>query len=1305
MKNAYAGIQSENLNDSFAPNVSQHPPHQRPPSPLLGNVSTFQKILFGWAWPLLKLGSQRPLEESDLPHVHPIDSSAFNKEYISNLWNASETPQQGLGRAVLKDYFQTTRFPQLILVLNSASKIGQAIALGFFMEQFTSEESTTNNGRGYIWCAVLVLCGLVAFPTKQHLYFQLYRKGMQIRVGIVAALYDKALRLSSTATTTTSAENSITAGKLTNLASNDVNRFLSAAIPSLYLMLGPIEALVVLIVGMYTIGAVFAVGHGLFLLLIPMQIFLGRRCVQFRSQVANITDARVTLVSQAVSGARIMKMNAWELEFERRIAALRAQEVAKLRAASRYKAVNDAIYYFSSIVVAVAIFSVHVLQGNELTPRNVYTTLTLLNILHLSLTKNIPNAVMHLSECSVSADRIQAFLELPENSTLADSKGKNDTIGKAGSVFALFHVSCIWDNYSKAARKQLSNIALSDITLSFGLGQLYGIVGKVGSGKSALLQLLAGELIVTEGDIARRYSSLSYASQDAWIINGSVRENIVMGRPFQKEWYDRIVDACGLRYDLSLFYHGDETIVGDRGIQLSGGQRARIGLARAFFGDPQVLLLDDPLSAVDSTLARSIFQEAIQELGIKKGKCIIMATHQHQFFGNRDHIIVLENGKVISAGSRLDLTEFHSLTSPAEEEGLTEGRETETGSAESINNQIVVKEDMREHMEKRSTGILEWETWAAYGNAAGGFGICFLFFLFFSITQSCLLVLIAEVGSWAEAPREEQSEAYWFAVILGISLGLILLSIVRAQLSFHLLIGVSQRLHDKMLRSVLRSKIEFFDMNPLGRILNRFSTDVGISDETLPLTIYDFLVGAFIVVGGVVTASIVMPFVLVALPALVWVFVALRKTFVMTTRELKRLEGISCSPIFSMMSESLQGVSSIRANNFTGYFRDRFEDVHDANTRSYFAFVASSRWFATRMDILSFVLLASASILAVLFHNQGWFRVNPTVLGLALTILLQIAGTNFPWIVRQSAEIVNQMISVERILEFGKLEPEAALDLTNDTMMKSTDWPGLGKIVAKDLSVRYRPTLPFVLKKISFEIPPGSRVGIVGRTGSGKSTFVQSLFRLLEAQGGTMEIDGVDTTNVGLHVLRSGISVIPQNPTLFSGISVRENLDIFGNYSEEAIEEALKDVQMHERIAMLPQGYDSLVAEGGSNFSVGQRQLLCLARANLKKNRIVVLDEATASVDRATDRLLHKSLNETYKNATILKIAHRLDTVIEDDYILVLGDGKVLEFDSPANLLLESNGALSQMVRDTGETMAGELKKRAFSKAAKVIEA
>jgi len=527
------------------------------------------------------------------------------------------------------------------------------------------------------------------------------------------------------------------------------------------------------------------------------------------------------------------------------------------------------------------------------------------------------------------------------------------------------------------------------------------------------------------------------------------------------------------------------------------------------------------------------------------------------------------------------------------------------------------------------------------------------------------------------------------------------LAVFRAIISFMITVKASRKLHDDMTEAVLRAQISFFDTNPMGRILNRFSADVGSNDDLLPQTLFDFLVIFFMALGTVVTTAVILPFTIIALPPLMYYFLYLRRVFVTSTRELKRLEGLSRSPIFAMLSESLSGMATIRANDSIDYFNKKFESAHDSHTKTFFYYMACSRWVGFRMDSIVFLLLCLVSFLSVLMHEKGWFDIDPPLFGLSISLLVQLAGI-FQWCFRQSAEVVNQMVSVERVLGFGKLEPEAPLILEADKLIDSS-WPNKGAIEVNNISIRYRPTLPLALNKVSFSIPGGSRVGVVGRTGSGKSTIVQTLFRLLESDNGSICIDGIDISQVGLHRLRTKISVIPQVPTLFSGCTVRENLDLFGLHTEEAIQKALDDVHLSEAISKLPEGKNSLVSEGGSNFSVGQRQLLCLARAILSKNKLLVLDEATASVDRRTDQLLHQSLHRSFSKATIIAIAHRLDTVIDYDYILVLGEGKLIEFGPPAELL-NAGGAFSKMVDDTGESMSKDLRFTVLKKEREIFQ-
>ncbi len=924
---------------------------------------------------------------------------------------------------------------------------------------------------------------------------------------------------------------------------------------------------------------------------------------------------------------------------------------------------------------------------------------------------------MNAAECYVASNRIQEFFELPDQSTSpiqSSSTGQDNGIKKVNCNEVLFldNVTCYWNvvagsDNSDTEKKQLigdekdeifSVVALSNISLKFELGELYCIIGRVGCGKSTLLQALAGEMQIYEGSKISRFNSMSYAAQEPWIMDGTVRENIVMGLPYNKEWYQEVIQACGLIPDITSFRNGDLTIVGDRGIQISGGQRSRIGLARALYIDADVCLLDDPLSAVDVKVAKTIFYSAIHHLAVNRNKCVILVTHQLQFVGSSKCILMQEGGEIVCFGSFSDCIEasggkIYSDIITIDDDGEQSADSNAEEEMKQILNGSLEKEELdpeipnQDQREKRDVGIISMKTWKSYGTALGGIVPCCFLLLSFVAAQALLLFLIVCLGKWAEAPIEEQYTAYWLSMILSITGCVILSSVLRANISFYKVIKTSQLLHNKMLRSVLRAKIEFFDINPMGRILNRFSADVGILDETFPFTIHDFTVGFFVVLGSIITAAIVLPFILLVVPPLIVLFMRLRKTFVCTTRELKRLEGIARSPIYAMVSESLDGIATIRTNSKIGYFMGKFEKMHDAHTRANFAFIASSRWFAFQLDTLSFALLSSASLLSVLFHHQRWFDVDSAILGLALTLLIQISTTNFPWVIRQSAEVTNQMVSVERILEYGSLPSEASLTTDEDKAL--SDWPGVRtNILVENYSTRYRRNLPLVLSDISFEVNARERIGVVGRSGSGKSTLIQSLLRLLEGENGTIKIGNVDIAKLGLHKLRSAIAVIPQVPVLFSGCTIRENLDPFGNCKSSDVLDSLKAVQMLDAVNASHLGLETPVEEGGSNFSVGQRQLLCLARAILAKSQILILDEPTANVDSHTDKLLQKTLRELFSDATIIMVAHRLQTVIDFDRILVLGNGKVLEYGSPKELVEKEDGQFQSMLKNSGNHMS-----------------
>ena len=676
-----------------------------------------------------------------------------------------------------------------------------------------------------------------------------------------------------------------------------MERFLLAALFISHLIWSPLQSIAILLVGWLQVGPAFAAGFALLVFgFVPFQLFLSNRFAHYRSKIAAITDQRVNFVSQAVHGARIMKMSGYEWKFLDRIAELRTKETDQIQHANRLKAWNEALFFSANVVISLVIFLVHVSIGGTLTAGNVFTVFTLINILQLEMTKHVSLGVMGVSEAYVSITRIQKFLEFPERPSITITsieEDNNDNDKDTDSAISMSHVDCYWNyvkemsttkkssedkttkpipstgsvastndpksDYDKDADSlsSSSNLipALSDVTLDFKRGQLTCIIGAVGSGKSALLQVLVGELPVYKGSLDHRSKHennnednkewIAYASQDPWIMDGTVRENITMGLPFNEKWYNEVVDACGLRLDFQIFRAGDQTLVGDRGVQCSGGQRARIGLARAVYRDSDVLVVDDPLSAVDAKVGRQIFHEALLGLAVNRGKCVVLATHQHQYV-HEQRCVLIENGHVKRIGSYLECVDAAGgkLTAHAAHESAIDllGEEMGEESMDNTgdeNDKLIIDSDKNEiadgnkelakpsdtnmdvidtaaedSKEDKNTGIVQWDTYGNYIRAMGGFCVAFMLLLVFCVTQGTVLWTVATMGRWAELPPADQDSWRILGLVIGQGVLVMFLAIFRAMICFAATIKASKKLHDQMAKAVLRAPISFFDTNP-----------------------------------------------------------------------------------------------------------------------------------------------------------------------------------------------------------------------------------------------------------------------------------------------------------------------------------------------------------------------------------------------------------------------------------------------------------------------------------------------------------
>uniref|UniRef100_A0A8B9S7G7 Multidrug resistance-associated protein 4 n=1 Tax=Apteryx owenii TaxID=8824 RepID=A0A8B9S7G7_APTOW len=775
-------------------------------------------------------------------------------------------------------------------------------------------------------------------------------------------------------------------------------------------------------------------------------------------------------------------------------------------------------------------------------------------------------------------------------------------------------------------------------------------------------------------------------------LYGAVRLTVTLFFPAAVERVSEAVVSIRrikpLANSLSLA-NGDLTVIGDRGATLSGGQKARVNLARAVYQDADIYLLDDPLSAVDAEVGRHLcICQALHQ------KVSVLVTHQLQYLRAATQILILKDGRMVGKGtyseflrSGIDFASLLKKDEEAEQPSVPGTPNLKTSRNRTFSESSVWSQGSSVHSQKdgaveqppvenalaalpeesRSEGKINFKVYRKYFTAGANYFVIFILSLFNILAQVSYAYL------------------YVFSdhifLISGLTVATILFGIIRSLLVFQVLVNSGQTLHNKMFQSILKAPVLFFDRNPIGRILNRFSKDIGHLDDLLPLTFLDFVQTLLQIFGVVAVAVAVIPWILIPLIPLFILFIFLRRYFLDTSRDIKRLESTTRSPVFSHLSSSLQGLWTIRALKAEERFQKLFDAHQDLHSEAWFLFLTTSRWFAVRLDAICaifVIVVAFGSLLLAKTLNAGQ-------VGLALSYAITLMGT-FQWGVRQSAEVENLMISVERVMEYTELEKEAPWETDKHP---PPEWPSQGMIAFENVNFTYSLDGPLVLRHLSVLIKPKEKVGIVGRTGAGKSSLIAALFRLAEPEG-RIWIDKYLTSELGLHDLRKKISIIPQEPVLFTG-TMRKNLDPFNEYTDEELWNVLEEVQLKEVVEDLPNKMETQLAESGSNFSVGQRQLVCLARAVLKKNRILIIDEATANVDPRTDEFIQKTIREKFAQCTVLTIAHRLNTIIDSDKIMVLDAGRLKEYGEPYILLQEKDGLFYKMVQQVGKTEAASL--------------
>ncbi|KAK2954768.1 Multidrug resistance-associated protein [Blattamonas nauphoetae] len=850
-------------------------------------------------------------------------------------------------------------------------------------------------------------------------------------------------------------------------------------------------------------------------------------------------------------------------------------------------------------------------------------------------------------------------------------------------------------------------LALRNVSLSLKKGSLTMVVGGVGCGKSSLGSAIIGDIERVSGEVRMR-GSIAYCPQVPWINNDTVRGNIVFGSPFDEERYLNTVRVCALEADFKTLSAGDQTAIGEKGVNLSGGQKARIQLARSVYSERDIYILDDPLSAVDAHVGRVLMEECI--CGVLKGKTVLLMTNQLQFLDRADNVVLLDAGNVVKQGKYSELREaginFDKYMIKAKKREKKKAEEKKDENDDNTESKTNLDDLAKGADSKAGKQILTEEEMETGGVAASNY------FRFFSTAfplPILILFLLIYVGSELVA----LFQSYWLGVVpnnnmfqpltyywkIGIYAFMIIVSIALYLLrSFFLAFGNARSnriIHTKLVSHVMRCPSSFFDTTPMGRIVNRFTGNLSQTDQVLLNLLTQILTLAIGVVGQIVVIGVSTPFFLaIGLPALAVYFV-LCILYTRASRNLQRLDSIARSPVLSLYSEIVNGagLSTIRAFHLEDVWREKYYNTLDKWSVVSLLFLEGKTWAAVYIGILSSLLMAGVVIL-------GWISMSPPVLSVAINSAMTF-GFLGTMLVMQLVEVEAKMTSYERINFYSSKLPQES---THSSIVPPPDWPSQGEVVFSDVSFRYRSGLPFVLKNVDFRIQDGEKVGVCGRTGAGKSSILFALFRLIELNPklepkmidietgfpvdadpneepnkGKVLIDGIDISEVERGRVRSSIAIIPQDPTLFTG-TVRYNIELGTKCSEEKIWDVLDMVEMREVIAALPAGLDTPVAEGGSNFSVGQRQLLCFARAIAKESRIVVLDEATASVDVETDRKIQRTIREQFKNKTVIVIAHRLNTILDSDKIMVMDNGSVAELDSPEILKTNNHSALNAFI-------------------------
>ncbi|KAK8639147.1 hypothetical protein V6N13_137540 [Hibiscus sabdariffa] len=1255
------------------------------------NAGIFGLLTFSWMAPLIAVGNKKTLELEDVPQ---LDSSlsvigAFPK--FRNRLQAVDSEGTGvttlkLVKALFLSAWKDILLTGLFTFMNSVALYVGPYLINTFVQYLNGQREFKNEG--YHLVTAFFVAKLVECISETWFIFKSQQVGLRWRAVLTAMIYNKGLTLSF------QSKQSKTSGEIINIMSVDADRIGYF----IWYMHDPwkiaLQVALALLVLYKNLGAATFAAFVTTILVMLVNIPLGKVEENFQEKLMESKDKRMKATSEILRNMRILKLQGWEMKFLSKIIGLRNNEERWLKRFVYTSSVSSIIFFVSPSFVSLATFGACIYLGITLESGKILSALATFSILKQPIF-SLPGMISMMVQTKVSLDRIASLLRLDD---LQPDVMEKLPIGSSDIAIEIIDGNFSWDLSSPTP-------TLKDLNLKVFHGMRVAVCGTVGSGKSSLLSCILGELPKISGTL-KLCGTKAYVPQSPWIQSGKIEENILFGKEMERGMYERVLEACSLNKDLEILSYGDQTVIGERGINLSGGQKQRIQIARALYQDADVYLFDDPFSAVDAHTGSHLFKEVL--LGLLTSKTVIYVTHQLEFLTAADLILVMKNGRITQAGKYNDIldsgSDFMELVG-AHEKALSALDTVEAGSvSEKCVSEAdgaggsVIREMQKDGNESNKSGevddvgpkrqLVEEEErekgnvrfsvyWKYITTAYGGALVPFILlaqilFQVFQIGSDYWMALTSPVSADAEPPTGNLTLILvYLALAIASAFTVFAISILVRIAGYK----TATLLFEKMHLCIFRAPMSFFDSTPSGRILSRASTDQSALDLNIPDQVADVAFSIMQLLGIIaVMSQAAWPIFIIFIPVVatcIWY----QQYYISSARELSRLIGVRKAPIIQNFSETISGATTIRGFDQESRFQQKNMILMDAYSRSRFHSSSAKLWLCFRLDMLACLTFAF-SLFFLISIPVG--VIDPGIAGLAVTYGLTLNSLQAV-LIWQICGMADKIISVERILQYSSIPSEPALVV--ETNCPDRSWPFRGEVHIHDLQVRYAPHMPLVIRGLTCTFSGGLKTGIVGRTGSGKTTLIQTLFRIVEPAAGRIIIDGVNISSIGLHDLRLRLSIIPQDPTMFEG-TVRSNLDPLEEYLDEQIWEALDKCQLRDEVRKKEGKLDSPVGENGENWSMGQRQLVCLGRVLLKKSKILVLDEATASVDTVTDNLIQTTLKDHFSDCTVITIAHRITSVLDSDMVLLLSQGVIEEYDSPASLLENKFSSFAQLVAE-----------------------